>query len=109
MLVLLFSPPCATAARTDAVRKASVIGSISISGIGCSLPRGGPVTVVLDAVWTTRHPMGRNTEMPKRASPCNDSDPMLGIVQVLPVIAATAKGYVAELASLSITYSVGFW
>ena len=70
LVVDSFSLPWATAARTDAVKNAlrwgiqlatfrieepmeigithSVIGSMSISGIGFKVPFGGPVTVVED-------------------------------------------------------------
>src|SRR5690606_41804158 len=97
-----------TAAKTDAVKKASVIGSISTCGIAFSWPTGGPRTVVEYPVCSTVQPIGRRTSTAKRASPWRDLDPMFGIVQVVPVIAANANGYVAELASDSTTYSAGF-
>ena len=47
MIFVLFSPPSvAIAAKTEAVKNASVIGSISTSGNGFNEPLGGPVTVV---------------------------------------------------------------
>ena len=97
----------ATAARTDAVRNASVIGSMSTRPIARSCPRGGPVTVVSVSVCTTVQPMGSRTSVAKRASPWSDAEPMFVIVHVAPVIAATASGYVALLASLSMLYTGG--
>src|SRR5689334_9961803 len=97
----------ATAASTDAVRKASVIGSMSISLTALRPPLGGPVTVVEVFVCSTLQPIGLNTSMANRASPCSEADPIFGTVQVVPVMAAIARGYVAELASLSTSYSVG--
>ncbi len=72
--------PLATAARTEAVRKASVMGSMSTCAMAFREPTGGPTTVVVESVWVTEHPIGRSTSTAKRASPCRDLDPMFGMV-----------------------------
>jgi len=89
----------ATAATTEAVRNASVIGSMSIKPRALSWPIGGPCTIVSVSVCVTVHPIGSRTSFAKRASPCSEADPMFDIIQEVPVMAAIARGYVALLAS----------
>ena len=60
------------------------------------------MTVVSVAVCTTVHPIGSRTSLAKRASPWRDEDPIEVSVQEVPVMAATASGYVALDASDSI-------
>ncbi|KAH3683961.1 hypothetical protein WICPIJ_005063 [Wickerhamomyces pijperi] len=92
MEVLFSLPSVATAATTEAVKKASVIGSISTKGNGFNWPFGGPVTVVEVSVWTTLQPIGFKTSTANLASPCKELEPMFGMVTVVPVIAAKANG-----------------
>ena len=53
----------------EAVRKASVIGSISICVRDFNVPAGGPVTLVELVVCSTTQPMGLSTSTANLASP----------------------------------------
>ncbi|KAH3663419.1 hypothetical protein WICMUC_005945 [Wickerhamomyces mucosus] len=55
----------------------------------------------------TVQPIGFKTSTANLASPCNELDPMFGIVIVVPVMAAKASGYVDDEASDSITKTSG--